>query len=120
MARSMNIKKGDQVRVVAGQDKGAEGKVIAVLSDQRRVIVEGVNRVYKHLKGNRRNMQGGRLSREMPIAASNALLYCTTCRKGVRIGHRYESSNGRKFRICRKCNNDLGAVGRARPAYAKK
>ena len=55
-----------------------------------KVVVEGINRVYKHVKPNRRNPQGGRLSKEMPIDVSNVLLFCPTCRRGVRIGRRYD------------------------------
>ena len=61
-------------------------KVLRVLPEKGKIVVEGVNRVYKHVKPNRRNPQGGRLSKEMPIDASNVLLYCPTCRRGVRIG----------------------------------
>ena len=50
----------------------------------KKILVEGINRVYKHLKPNRRNAQGGRLSKEMPIAVSNVMLVCTSCRRGVR------------------------------------
>ena len=71
------------------------------------------------MKPNRRNPQGGRLSKEMPIDASNALLYCPTCRRGVRIGRRYED-NGAKVRYCKKCGAGLGAISKARPKYAKK
>ena len=63
--------------------------MLRVLPDENKVVVEGINRVYKHLKPNRRNPQGGRLSKEMPIDVSNVLLYCPTCRRGVRVGRRY-------------------------------
>ena len=63
--------------------------MLRVLPDENKVVVEGINRVYKHLKPSRRNPQGGRLSKEMPIAVSNVLLYCPNCRRGVRIGMRY-------------------------------
>ncbi len=69
--------------------------MLRVLPDKGKIVVEGINRVYKHVKPNRRNPQGGRLSKEMPIDASNVLLYCPTCRRGVRLGHRYED-NGAK------------------------
>ncbi|KRF18989.1 50S ribosomal protein L24 [Nocardioides sp. Soil797] len=76
MSKSLNIKKGDTVKVIAGKDKGAEGKVIQVLRDQDRVIVEGVNRVKKHEKvvnqgsGN----TGGIVTTEAPIHVSNVML----------------------------------------------
>ena len=74
----INIKKGDTVKVIAGKDKGAEGKVIAVLRDEDRVIVEGVNRVKKHEKvvnqGGRAGNTGGIVTTEAPIHVSNVLL----------------------------------------------
>jgi len=118
------IKKGDVVEVITGDDAGTAkdrttGRVLRTLPKENKVVVEGINRVYKHLKPNRRNAQGGRLSKEMPIAASNVQLYCSTCRRGVRIGRRY-GANGRKERYCKKCGNSLGVVSPARPAYAGK
>jgi large subunit ribosomal protein L24 len=102
MARSMNIKKGDQVRVVAGQDKGAEGKVIAVLSDQRRVIVEGVNRVKRHTKvvqsGGRAGTTGGIVTQEAPIHLSNVMLLVESDGKKAptRIGFRRDEVTKRR------------------------
>jgi large subunit ribosomal protein L24 len=102
MAGSMNIKKGDQVRVVAGQDKGAEGKVIAVLSDRRRVIVEGVNRVKRHTKvvqsGGRSGTTGGIVTQEAPIHLSNVMLLVEDDGKKVptRIGFRRDEVTKRR------------------------
>jgi len=74
----ISIKKGDQVRVIAGKDKGAEGKVISVLRDEDRVIVEGVNRIKKHTKvinqGGRSGNTGGIITTEAPIHVSNVML----------------------------------------------
>ena len=69
----MYIRKDDVVEVVAGDDKGTRGKVLRVLRDKNQVVVEGVNRVYRHLKPSKRNPQGGRLSKEMPVNASNVM-----------------------------------------------
>jgi large subunit ribosomal protein L24 len=75
---SMKIKKGDTVKVIAGKDKGAEGKVIQVLREQQRVVVEGVNRVKKHTKvvqqGGRGGTTGGIITTEAPIHVSNVML----------------------------------------------
>ena len=75
---TVNIKKGDTVKVIAGQDKGAEGKVIAVLREEQRVIVEGVNRVKRHTKvvqqGGRGGTTGGIITAEAPIHVSNVIL----------------------------------------------
>jgi len=78
MAGTLNLKKGDLVRVVAGRDKGAEGRIISVLTDSGRVIVEGVNRVKRHTKvvrqGGRGGTTGGIITQEAPIDASNVML----------------------------------------------
>ena len=75
---SVSIKKGDQVRIIAGKDKGAEGKVIRVLREESRVIVEGVNRIKKHTKvinqGGRAGTTGGIITTEAPIHVSNVML----------------------------------------------
>jgi large subunit ribosomal protein L24 len=121
MSSKVHVRKDDMVEVIAGDDaeKGKPHKVLRVLPEKGKIVVEGINRVYKHVKPNRRNPQGGRLSKEMPIDASNALLYCPTCRRGVRIGRRYDD-HGAKFRYCKKCSSNLGVVSKARATYAKK
>jgi large subunit ribosomal protein L24 len=117
----MHVRKDDMVEVITGDDaeKGRARKVLRVLPDVNKVVVEGVNRVYKHVKPNRRNPQGGRLSKEMPVSASNVLLFCPTCRGGRRTGKRY-ADDGHKERYCKKCGSSLGALSKARAAYAKK
>jgi large subunit ribosomal protein L24 len=95
---SMKIKKGDTVKVIAGKDKGAEGKVIQVLRDDDRVVVEGVNRVKKHTKvvqqGGRGGTTGGIITTEAPIHVSNVMLVEG---KGVtRIGYRREEVQKRR------------------------
>lgn len=118
----MNIRKDDLVVVITGDDadKNQARRVLTVQADRGKIVVEGVNRVYKHLKPNRRNTQGGRLSREMPVDVSNVQLYCPTCKHGVRVGHRY-TADGTKERYCKSCNGMLGKpLSKARPRYAKK
>jgi large subunit ribosomal protein L24 len=117
----MHVRKDDIVEVIAGDDaeKGRPHKVLRVLRKENKVVVEGINRVYKHVKPNRRNPQGGRLSREMPIAASNVLVFCANCRRGVRIGRRY-GDDGHKERFCKKCGAGLGVLSKPNPKYAKK
>jgi large subunit ribosomal protein L24 len=106
----MHIRKDDTVQIITGDDAPATGRVLRVLPDKGKVVVEGINRVYRHMRPNRRNQQGGRLSKEMPVDASNVLLYCAACRKGVRIGKR-EGPEGRKERFCKKCGAGLGFIG---------
>jgi large subunit ribosomal protein L24 len=78
MAKGLNIKKGDTVKVIAGRDKGAEGKVISVLREEQRVIVEGVNLMKRHTKvvnqGGRAGNTGGIITSEAPIHVSNVIL----------------------------------------------
>jgi large subunit ribosomal protein L24 len=114
----MFIRKDDQVVVITGDDKDTVArKVLKVLPKKGKIVVEGVNRVYKHMRPSQRNQQGGRLSKEMPIDASNVLLYCPSCNRGVRIGHRFTSA-GQKERYCKKCSGSLGTVGPAKPNRA--
>jgi len=115
----MHIRKNDLVEIIAGDDKSSAGarkvvKVLEVLPKANKIIAEGVNRVYKHLKPSAKNQQGGRLSKEMPIAASNALVFCSSCNRGVRLGSRF-TTEGQKVRYCKACNNELGNIGPAKP-----
>ena len=97
----MLIRKDDQVVVITGDDKGPEPrKVIKVLKERNKVLVEGVNRVYKHLKPSAKNQQGGRLSKEMPVAVSNVMFYNADLKRPVRLGIRI-NENGQKERFCK-------------------
>jgi large subunit ribosomal protein L24 len=118
----MHIKKDDVVEVITGDDAGTAsarvtGRVLRVLPEKHKVVVEGINKVYRHMKPNRRNAQGGRLSKEMPVDVSNVQLYCGTCRRGVRVGRRY-ASDGSKDRFCKKCNTSLGKIAKPKAKYA--
>src|SRR5438067_11452744 len=115
----MNIKKDDNVQVMTGDDAGSSGRVLRVLPEQGKVVVENINKVYKHVRPSRRNPQGGRLSKEMPVDVSNVQLVCGSCRKAVRIGRRY-AADGRKERYCKKCGAGLGFLSKPRTAYAAK
>ena len=84
-----------------------------------KLVVEGVNRVYKHVKRSQKNPQGGRLSKEMPIAASNVLLVCEKCGSATRLGVRY-LPNGTKERYCKKCGAGNGHVSPPKARYAKR
>ena len=120
----MNIRKDDLVEVITGDDAGTAkdrkiARVLRVLPEKGKVVVEGVNRVYKHLRPSRQNPQGGRLSKEMPVNVSNVMLYCSTCRRGVRTGKRY-GDDGHKELYCKKCGNNLRVLSKPRAAYRKK
>src|SRR5262249_7965281 len=116
----MHIRKDDMVVVITGDDKGpTPRKVLRVLPKDNKIVVEGVNRVYKHLKPSQRNPQGGRLSKEMPIDASNGLLYSPSAGRGVRVGVRY-TADGQKERYCKVTGASLGTLGPKKPAHAAK
>jgi large subunit ribosomal protein L24 len=114
----MRIRTNDTVRVIAGEDRGTTGKVLRVSLKDNKVVVEGVNRVYKHVRRSQRNPQGGRLSKEMPISVSNVLLVCERCGKASRTGDRY-LPNGAKERYCKKCGASNGLVAPPNARYAK-
>ncbi len=114
----MHIRVDDTVQVIAGEDR-TTGKVLKVLADEQKIVVEGVNRVYKHMRRSQKNPQGGRLSKEMPISISNVLLICDKCGKPTRTGARYRD-DGAKVRVCKKCNAEIGQISPPKAAYAKK
>jgi large subunit ribosomal protein L24 len=105
----MHIKTKDTVEVIAGADAGEKRKVLKIDREAGRVVVEGVNKVYKHVRRSQKNPQGGRLSKEMPIAISNVLLVCPKCSRGVRTGARL-ARDGSKERFCKKCGSGLGEI----------
>jgi large subunit ribosomal protein L24 len=109
----MYIRKGDVVRVITGDDKGATGKVLRVLKDKNKLVVEGINRVYRHLKPSQRNPQGGRLSKEMPVAISNVMLIDPGSNKPTRIGVRV-LADGSKERFAKKSGASLGRTGKVK------
>lgn len=115
----MRIKTNDVVEVIAGDDKGARGKVLSVDAAAGKVTVEGVNRVYKHVHRSQRNPQGGRLSMEMPVRVSNVLLVCRACGKAARTGVRY-LDDGAKQRYCKRCGAENGQIAPPKARYAKK
>ena len=101
----MNFKTGDKVVVIAGKDKGKEGKIIKVLKRDNRVVVEGVNIVKKHLKGN--GQQAGSISEvESAIHASNVMIIDPKTKKPTRIGHS-TNKDGKKIRVSKKSNSNL-------------
>jgi large subunit ribosomal protein L24 len=108
MAR--HIKSGDQVMVIAGADKGKSGRVLRVLVGRERVVVEGVNRVWKHVKPSQRNPQGGRIQKDAPIHMSNVMPIDPSTGKPTRV--RSESKDGRKHRVAVGSGFDLGPINR--------
>ena len=105
----MLIRLNDLVEVIAGDDRGTRGKVLRVDHQAGKVTVEGVNRVYKHVRRSQRNPQGGRLSMEMPVQVSNVLLVCEQCGAATRLGARL-LEDGSKERFCKKCGASNGQI----------
>ena len=97
----MNVKKGDQVEVLSGKDKGKRGEVIVALPSEGKVVVRGVAVVKKAQRPTQANQQGGIVEKEAAIDVSNVALVCPTCGKATRVGHAEE--DGKKVRVCKKC-----------------
>ena len=106
----MHIRTGDTVEVITGEDSGVRAKVLRIDGRAGKALVEGVNRVLKHVRRSQKNPQGGRLSMEMPIQASNVLLVCSSCNRPTRTGARY-LDDGNKERYCKKCGAGMGPIG---------
>lgn len=97
------IRRNDNVLVMAGRDRGKRGRVLRVIPATNRVVVEGVNFIKRHTKPNPgKNIKGGIVEREASLHASNVQLVCPECGAATRIG-RQVLDDGRKVRICRKC-----------------
>ncbi len=100
----MKIRKGDEVIVISGKDKGKVGKVIKALPDEQRVVVEGVAVAKRHTKPSQANPQGGIIDKPMPIHVSNVMAYDAANKKGSRIGYKFE--NGKKVRILKSSGKE--------------
>jgi large subunit ribosomal protein L24 len=101
----MHVKKGDEVMVIAGSNKGQRGRIKQSLPKKERVVVENVNIIKKHVRamGPR---QGGIIELEAPLHVSNVMLICPKCDKASRTGHRINDA-GNKVRFCKSCQADI-------------
>ncbi len=111
MAR--HIKKGDTVVVIAGNDRGKTGEVMSVDDRTGKVIVQGVNRAYRHLRPSRQHPQGGRIQREMPLDISNIQPLDPKTNQPTRVGFRI-AEDGSKERYAKKSGESLGTVRKAK------
>ena len=98
----MHVRKGDQVVVIAGKEKGKRGRVLRLVSDKGRVVIERVNMVKRHTKPTQRNPRGGILEKEGSVEASNVALWCGKCVAPRRAKHDHQEGQ-KKRRICVKC-----------------
>ena len=117
---ALNVKKGDNVLVIAGKDKGKTGKVLVAMPADNSVVVAGVNIISKHKKPRSAQDKGGIIKRENKIDASNVQLVCPACGKATRI--KYALENGEKHRECKKCgaNLDVAVKKETKKATTKK
>jgi large subunit ribosomal protein L24 len=100
------IKRQDIVQVIKGEDKGKKGKVLEVLFEKKKAIVEGINLVKKHKRQTSQDQQAGIVQIEAPISLANLMVFCKNCNQPARVRFR-ESRDGTKTRICRKCQGPI-------------
>ncbi|MCX6765987.1 MAG: 50S ribosomal protein L24 [Candidatus Moranbacteria bacterium] len=101
----MKIRKGDQVQIISGKDRGKRGKVIRVLPKSGKLVVEGINLVKKHRRPRKGGEKGQRVEIPTPLASSKVKLICPHCGKPTRVGYKIEKS--RKIRMCKVCKGDI-------------
>jgi len=106
MQKSVDIRRNDQVRVITGRDKGKQGRVLRVMPDEGKVLVEHVMMMKKHVRPNpQRNIKGGIAEQESPVSLSNVMLMCSSCNRPVRVGHAKHGE--RHVRVCQRCGATL-------------
>ena len=102
---SLNVKKGDNVVILAGKDKGRTGKIVSVNTSAGRVVVDGANEITKHVKARSANQQSRIEKKSGTIDASNVMILCPACNKATRVANKVEG--GKKIRVCQKCGAAL-------------
>jgi len=106
MPRS-HVRKNDTVMLIAGPDKGKTGRVLGVLKEEGRALVEGIRMVKRHVRANARlNVKGGIVQKEGPVSVSNLMVVCPECSRATRIGVR-AIEDGRRVRFCKKCKGQV-------------
>lgn len=106
MARNVNLKKGDEIVVLAGKDQGRRGKIQKVLPQTNAVVVEGLNLAKKHAKPTKANPQGGVIDKILPLQISKVMVVCSGCNQPTRF-RRDRAADGTMVRICRNCGKTL-------------
>ena len=105
-ANKFHIRKDDKVKVIAGKDKGKVGKVLKVIREDEKVVVENINMVKRHARPSAQHRQGGIIENEAAIRWSNVMLMCNKCMNPVRVQMR-TLEDGKKVRVCRKCSETI-------------
>ena len=100
-AVKLRVKTGDTVRVLRGRDRGKKGKIMAVFPREGRVLVEGLNMIYRHVRPRRAGEKGQRVEVASPLRVNNVQLVCPNCKKGTRVGSRREGDT--RVRVCKHC-----------------
>lgn len=100
----MKIHKNDKIKVIAGKDRGKEGLVLKTFFNEKKVLVEGINKVKKHVKAKGKE-PGGIFDVERPLQVSNVILVCPKCKKPTRVGFKFEEN--KKVRFCKKCEKTI-------------
>ena len=110
----MKIKKNDQVRIMAGKDKGKEGKVLQIFAADNKASIEGLNLLIKHLRPSKQGEKGQRIEFPAPLSIANLALLCPNCGKAARVGYKFiEETVGegkkikKKVRICKQCDKTI-------------
>ncbi|KKS37344.1 MAG: 50S ribosomal protein L24 [Candidatus Sungbacteria bacterium RIFCSPLOWO2_12_FULL_41_11] len=102
----MKVKKGDNVKVISGKDRGKTAKVIKVFPKEDRILVEGVNMRKKHRKPRQQGKKGEIINLPAPMHVSNVMLVCPKCNQPTRVGYEKKDS-GQKSRVCKKCGGEI-------------
>ncbi len=102
----LHIKNGDTVYVISGKEKGKTGKVIKILRDENKAIVERLNVIKRHARPSQKNPSGGIIEKEAGIHISNLMPYCPKCKRPSRVG-RKKLAGGEKVRYCKRCNEEI-------------
>ena len=110
--KNMKIRKGDNVKILKGKDSGKTGKVLHVMVETGKVVIEGLNLKYKHMRARKQGETGQRIMFPAPLSISSIMLVCPKCGKPSRVGFKVAEKKGevkkeRKTRICKKCNNNI-------------
>jgi large subunit ribosomal protein L24 len=104
--KKIHIKNGDTVYVISGKEKGKTGKVIKILGDKSKAVVEKLNVIKRHARSSQKNLAGGIIEKEAGIHISNLMLYCPRCKRPSRVGQKRLAS-GERLRYCKRCDEEI-------------
>lgn len=102
----MKVHKGDIVKIISGNDKGKQGKVLSVLPKERKIVVEGINIKKKHVRPRREGQKGELVRMPAPFLVSRAMFFCVRCARPVRVGYKFNGTK-QKLRMCKKCGSGI-------------